>query len=179
MYTSTITQKIVRAIGVTLAVLAGIGLVISSFPMALFTPRTTPLQTPSDDGARADGKAVLAPQENSRADFPANFQFEIASTTESRTQGLSGRTDVPKNYGMLFVFAESALQEFWMKDMFVSIDIIWIDTEGTILGIEESVSPDSYPQIFRSPEPVQYVLETKAGEMRRLNLFAGDTIPLP
>lgn len=161
MSTSTISQKIVRGIGVALAVLAGIGLVISSFPMALFTPRTTP------------------PQQNPPADFPVNFQFEIASTTESRTQGLSGRTTVPENYGMLFVFDEPLIQEFWMKDMYVPIDIFWLDTEGVIVGIEQEVSPDSYPQIFRSPTPVQYVLETRAGEARRLELTTGDAIPLP
>jgi uncharacterized protein len=161
MSTSTLWQKVVRGIGVTLAALATIGLVISSFPMALFTPRTTP------------------PQENSSADFPANFQFEIASTTESRAQGLSGRSEVPPNYGMLFVFGEPGLYGMWMKDMLVPIDIVWLDEAGTVIGVQENISPDTYPETFYPPQPASYALETRPGEVKAQGFDIGDVIPLP
>lgn len=161
MPTSTITQKIVRGIGVTLAVLASVGLVISSFPMALFTPRTTP------------------PQENSTSDSPAGFQFEIASTSEARAQGLSGRAEVPPNYGMLFVFGVPDLYGMWMKDMRVPIDIVWLDSAGVVIGIEENISPDTYPETFYPPSPASYVLETRPGEAKAQGWDIGDTIPLP
>lgn len=66
-----------------------------------------------------------------------------------------------------------------MKDMLVPIDIIWLSDEGAILGIEEAVTPESYPDVFYPPSPVRYVLETRAGEARRMGWEAGTTIILP
>lgn len=158
---SSITQKIVRGVGATLAVLAGIGLIISSFPMALFNSASTP------------------PQQKTTTDFPANFQFEVVSTPEARAQGLSGRTDIPENYGMLFVFEFPARHEFWMKDMLEPIDIIWLDETGTIMGIEGNISPATYPKTFSPQEPVRYVLETRSGEAQTQGWSVGTKIPLP
>lgn len=113
------------------------------------------------------------------SDFPADFSFEIASTTEARTLGLSGRMRVDDNYGMLFVFDAPGSYGFWMKDMFVPIDIIWISKEKQVLGIEENISPDTFPTLYYPPVSAQYVLETKAGEARRLGLATGSHIWLP
>lgn len=107
------------------------------------------------------------------------FYIEYATTTEERTQGLSLRTDIEENYGMLFVFPEPGTYGFWMKDMRISIDIIWITEGGRIVGIEESVAPDIYPTVFTPPEPITYVLETKAGEARRKGWEVGTILPIP
>lgn len=109
----------------------------------------------------------------------AEFQFEIVDTQAKRTRGLSGRRDVPENYGMLFVFEEKGRYGFWMKDMYVSIDMIWLSDEGKVLGIDEAVSPGTYPSIFYPPEPVRYVLETRAKEARAQGWEVGSVIPLP
>ena len=110
---------------------------------------------------------------------PSSFRFEIANTLSSRQQGLSGRKDVPSGYGMLFVFDTPGQYGFWMKDMFVAIDIIWLADDGTILGIAESVSPETYPTPFYPPSPVRLVLETRVGEARAQGWTVGSRIPLP
>ncbi len=153
-------SKIYRGIGVTLAVLAGLGLVISSIPLSVFSPPTPPPD-------------IFA------SDSPANFNFEIVDTPEAREQGLSGRTEVPPGYGMLFVFPEPGMHSFWMNDMQVPIDIIWIDETGVMIGVAENVQPDSYPESFVPPSPVMYVLETRPGEYKEQGWQIGDTIPLP
>jgi uncharacterized membrane protein (UPF0127 family) len=66
-----------------------------------------------------------------------------------------------------------------MKDMFVSIDIIWLADDGTVLAIDESVSPSTYPTPFYPPQPVRLVLETRAGETRAQGWTVGTKIPLP
>lgn len=129
--------------------------------------------------ASRTANAPVSPSVSIPANEPASFSFEIRDTAAQREQGLSGRTDVPGNYGMLFVFPEKGIQGFWMKDMHVSIDIIWLSEDGTILGIEDSVSPDTYPTVFSSPEPVRYVLETRAGEARAKGWSIGTRIELP
>ena len=65
--------------------------------------------------------------------------------------------------GMLFVFETDDLHSFWMRDMLFSIDILWIAMDGTVVHIEPSVSPDSFPQTFTPPTPARYVLEVPAG----------------
>ena len=110
---------------------------------------------------------------------PKPFQYEIASTDAARIRGLSGRSNIKSDYGMLFVFPDKDRHGFWMKDMLEPIDIIWISDTRTVLGVEANVSPQTYPNVFYPPEPVRYVLETKAGEAARLGLLPGTKINLP
>lgn len=161
---SSIATKTVRVIGAMLAILAMLGLIISSFPMSMMVPQN-PEPTP--------------PLENSRSDSPADFNFEVASTPEAREQGLSGRTEVPPGSGMLFVFDVPGSYGFWMKDMLMPIDMIWIDESGTMIGVTENVQPDSYPEAFKPPSPVLYVLETRPGEYLAQGWSVGEKIPLP
>lgn len=106
-------------------------------------------------------------------------QIEYARTPEAQAQGLSGRAQIPPDYGMLFVFPAAGRYGFWMKDMLVPIDIIWIREDGVIVGREDSVSPDTYPKIFTPPEPVRAVLEVRAGESRKLGYEVGTKLALP
>ncbi len=87
----------------------------------------------------------------------------LADTQEERQTGLSGQTFLPPNYGKLFVFEEPGNYGFWMKDMNFPIDIIWLDENMRILGIEHSVSPSTYPNVFYPPQNVSFVLEVNAG----------------
>lgn len=108
------------------------------------------------------------------------LQFEIARTPEAWSLGLGGRTSVPQGYGMLFVFPKTDRYSFWMKDMLVPIDIVWLSDNGTIVGIEESVAPETYPgTTFTAPEPVRLVLEMRAGESRARGYQVGTRIALP
>lgn len=108
-----------------------------------------------------------------------DIKFEIVDTPAKREQGLSGRTEIADHYGMLFVFDKPDVHGFWMKDMHVSIDIIWLSDTGEILGIEHEVSPDTYPNVFYPPQPVSRVLETRAGFARDRGWDVGTVIYLP
>jgi uncharacterized membrane protein (UPF0127 family) len=100
----------------------------------------------------------------------------LAETPEAQQQGLSGKAALKPNEGMLFLFEDPQIQGFWMKDMRFSIDIIWIDKNWQIAGISPNLSPDSYPEVFYSPQEVQYVLEVPAGFSTRENLSVGQAI---
>lgn len=108
-----------------------------------------------------------------------SFDFEVVASPEAREQGLSGRADVPHGYGMLFVFDQPGTYGFWMKDMLVPIDIIWLASDGTIVGIEDSVSPSTYPTPFFPTSPVRLVLETRAGEAQAQGWSVGTRLALP
>lgn len=88
---------------------------------------------------------------------------EVANTPEARAQGLSGRKMLPEGAGMLFIFDSPAQYGFWMKNMNFAIDIVWINAEMHIIGIEKQVSPETFPKMFYPSQAVKYVLELPAG----------------
>lgn len=91
------------------------------------------------------------------------FIAEVANTEAKRTLGLSGRKSLQTNQGMLFVFDEPSQPGFWMKDMNFPIDIIWLDENKKIIGIEKNLQPSSYPQVFYPPQKIKSVLEINSG----------------
>ncbi len=99
---------------------------------------------------------------------------DVADEPHEQTRGLSGREYMAEDEGMIFIFQESIIPPFWMKDMKFGLDIIWIDSENTIIGIEKNVSPDTFPKTFSPPLPVKYVLEVSAGWSDKNKIKIGD-----
>lgn len=109
------------------------------------------------------------------------YYVEIADTDEKRTQGLSVRTLLPQNHGMLFIFPQKNKYGFWMKDMNFPLDIIWIDSD-TIVDISENVPPPSSPtdqlKIYQPKIVIDKVLELNEGEVAKNNIEIGQKIEL-
>lgn len=118
-------------------------------------------------------------------------KVEIAKTPEERKKGLSEREKLPEDEGMLFVFdTEGGYSKkdinptFWMKDMKIPIDIIWIK-EGKIVQIDKNIkppaenTPDNKLKRYTSPITVDYVLEVNAGFSDKNSLKVGQTLLIP
>ncbi len=106
------------------------------------------------------------------------LQVELADTEEKRVQGLSGRETLESGHGILFLFENPDFHGFWMKDMHFPIDIVWINEDSVVVGVEREVSPDTYPQIFSSNTKVKYVLEINSGEASSLGIDIGSELYL-
>lgn len=111
------------------------------------------------------------------------LNLKVADSKESREQGLSGVKDFSDFDGMLFVFQNESTEVFWMKDMLLDLDIVWMDKNKKVVGIEKNVSKDTYnssnpdgSQIFSSPIPILYVLELPAGNSEMLKIFVGQIL---
>lgn len=107
---------------------------------------------------------------------------ELATTVTEQEKGLSGRTNLNENTGMLFVFNKLGVYPFWMKDMNFPIDMIWLapieggdGSEVKIVYIKKNATPDSYPQSFGTIVPAKYVLEARAGFSEANHLEVGDS----
>ncbi|MCX6719260.1 MAG: DUF192 domain-containing protein [Candidatus Taylorbacteria bacterium] len=104
-----------------------------------------------------------------------DIQAEIADTDSKMQLGLGGRSSLARSAGMLFI-SEPRIQEFWMKDMYFPIDIVWIDQNKKVIGIIRSLSPDSFPSVVTSGIPVPYVLELNAGKAESFGIATGTVL---
>jgi uncharacterized membrane protein (UPF0127 family) len=100
---------------------------------------------------------------------------ELARTDAERARGLMGRTSLPEDRGMLFLFDETAEHAFWMKDTPLPLDMIFIDEEGRIVGIVERAAPRTLAQRTVGV-PSRYVLEVNGGWSRARGVKAGDRV---
>lgn len=102
------------------------------------------------------------------------LQVAVAATGPAREQGLSGRTSLGQNSGMLFVFREDTMPQFWMKEMNFPLDFIWLDSGKKIVQIDPNISPITFPETFQPKVPIRYVLEVNAGFAAIHGLTTGD-----
>lgn len=105
-----------------------------------------------------------------------NIKVELAETTAERAQGLSGRKNLAKDTGLLFIFEKPGHYPFWMKNMNFPIDIIWISRDKKIVFIEKNATPKSYPKNFGGEVESSYVLEVVAGFADKHSLAIGDQV---
>lgn len=99
---------------------------------------------------------------------------EIADTKDEREQGFSGRESLDENEGLLMIFAEPDFYSFHMKEMNFSIDMIWISEGKEVVDMVKEVSPDSYPQVFRTKVAAKYALEVPGGFVDENKIKIGD-----
>mgnify|MGYP001576004774 CR=1 FL=1 len=92
-----------------------------------------------------------------------SLRIEYAVTEAERERGLSGRENIPDDYGMLFIFPRDDYYGFWMKDTLVPLDIFWLDHRGYVVSFAPNAATSTYPNVFYPIEPARYVLETAAG----------------
>ncbi len=103
----------------------------------------------------------------------------VADSLEKQLQGLSDRSGLCPDCGMLFVFPQAQTRNFWMKDMRFPLDIIWI-SGSTIVKIDKRLPPegDAPVNIYGSDAPVNYVLEVNGGYCDAFNIKVGDEIKI-
>ena len=101
---------------------------------------------------------------------------EIADSEEKRKRGLMWRKSLDKNSGMLFIYKDSRIRYFWMKNTYISLDIAFIDTNLVIKTIHTIEKTDDSTTLYSSYVPVQYVLEVNSGWLEQHNIHTGDTV---
>lgn len=108
----------------------------------------------------------------------ASVTVELALTHEEQARGLMYRTELAEDAGMLFVFDDEAERTFWMSNTPISLDIIYVKGDSSIVSIAAHTTPYSEKTI-PSRGPARYVLEVPAGWAGRHGVKAGDRLTLP
>ena len=127
--------------------------------------------------AKALRAASIQPLEIATKSGVQVFSVEMATTEEEKQKGLMYRKELPDGKGMLFDFSPEQQISMWMKNTYISLDMIFIRADGRILRIAENTKPKS----TRSSRPAGWpgVLEVIAGTARKYGIAPGDRVAHP
>lgn len=107
------------------------------------------------------------------------MRVDVFDTESERALGLSGRSELAPHTGALFIFDETGYHGMWMKDMLISIDIMWIDEDREIVHIEENIHPNTFPTTFEPDRPARFVIETSSRYVSSFGIEVGDFVRIP
>lgn len=149
-------------------------------------PAQTRLPAPQPKPAVTDITAqdyVMAPLPRARVTLVDAFggkhpvDVEVAWTRDQRTRGLMWRTELAEGKGMLFIFAKDSWLSFWMKNTLIPLDMIFIRSDLTIVGIVAKAEPKTLSA--RAPDAQSmYVLEVPSGWSEKIGLKPGLKVKL-
>jgi uncharacterized membrane protein (UPF0127 family) len=112
---------------------------------------------------------------NSNNDVKAKIDIQIADNDFDRELGLMFRKHMDENQGMLFIFPQDTIQNFWMHNTYIPLDMIFINSNKVIVTIQRATKTLS-DQTYASTAPAQYVLEVNLDFSKKFNIQVGDRV---
>ena len=94
---------------------------------------------------------------------PQELSLDLADNVQKRSYGLMNREEMRPNSGMLFIWKDSQIRSFWMKNTHFNLDLFFLNNHGEIIEIYKNAKAFDETNI-KSKEKVKYVLEMNAGE---------------
>jgi uncharacterized membrane protein (UPF0127 family) len=102
----------------------------------------------------------------------AKFNIELATDAYKRETGLMYRKSMKPENAMLFIFEKEKPLYFYMKNTYIPLDIIYINTQKRIVSIAKNALPLDETTL-PSNYPAKYVLEVNAGLADQLGIVPG------
>ena len=106
------------------------------------------------------------------------FNVEVARTPRQQKVGLMFRRSLPVDQGMLFIYPYQSIVKMWMKNTYIPLDMVFINSKGIVKKIVERTVPFS-SGVISSGEGVRAVLELNGGTSNRIGLKRGDQVIHP
>ncbi len=123
-----------------------------------------------------EGRLTFGSKDSTGTFLPKiSIDIEVAASPQETSRGLMYRQSMDEMQGMLFIFQEMEEQSFWMKNTYISLDILYVDDKGKIVSIQENATPLS-EDLLPSFQPAQYVVEVNGGFCKRNGIGVGDWI---
>ncbi len=146
--------------------------------LAVFSPILSP---PVLRGALAEEQSAPATLERLEivtATGTHAFDVEVARNEKDRAQGLMFRRSLPQKQGMLFLFENERPIAMWMKNTYISLDMVFVSRKGRVTSIARGAIPLS-ETVIPSGGPVYAVIELAAGAADAIGLSVGDHVRYP
>lgn len=100
------------------------------------------------------------------------FMVETAQTSNEMRIGLMNRKELPKDQGMIFDIKTPRSISMWMKNTYIPLDIIFVDSNRRISGFEQNAQPMS-EKFINSPGDAMAVIELPAGSVKKYKIKKG------
>ena len=123
----------------------------------------------------ANGAAALQPLTIETSNGAHKFSVEVVDTDGARAKGLMFRRSLPQDRGMLFLYDRPEPIGMWMRNTYISLDMLFLTADGKIHKIARSTEPFS-DTVIQSDGPVSAVLEVNAGTADRLGVKVGERV---
>lgn len=107
-----------------------------------------------------------------------DFKVEVAETREQHSRGLMFRGDLGPREGMIFLYSEPQYVSMWMRNTYITLDMIFIKADGRVHRIETMTEPLS-ERIIESGDKILGVLEIPGGVASEVGLKPGDLVRHP
>ena len=122
---------------------------------------------------RKDGELTFVDSTGSRT--ITKIDIQIADNDFDRELGLMFRKHMQENRGMLFIFPQETVQNFWMRNTFIPLDMIFVNSKDDIVTIQHATQTLS-DQTYASTAPALYVIEVNLDFTNKYNIKVGDKI---
>ena len=99
------------------------------------------------------------------------IEAEVAANDRNRQLGLMNRKTMAPQHGMLFVFTHDNMHCMWMKNTLLPLSVAFIDTDGTIINIEDMQPQTEDNHCAR--RPARFALEMNLGWFAQRGLKPG------
>ncbi len=150
-----------------------------SIPMPVPSLRSSPVPTSASTPVLAP---TLAPTPTVATVLPVipitigehTLQAEVVSTFATRAQGLMYREELADDQGMLFVFADDQMRNFWMRNTRIPLSIAYLDADQRIINILDMEPFDE--SLYPSAAPARYALEVNQGWFEARGIVADDLV---
>ena len=103
---------------------------------------------------------------------------ELALTPAEREKGLMFRKFLSPNHGMLFVFPVPEKTQFWMKNTYIPLDMLFIDKDNKIVYIVKNAKPLNESLLGPENKPVKYVLEVPGNFADKYGIRVGSKVKI-
>jgi uncharacterized membrane protein (UPF0127 family) len=109
----------------------------------------------------------------------ATLHVEVAATPDARARGLMGRTELPADQGMAFVFDQPTTDRFWMRDTLIPLSIAFWDERGRVVAILDMQPCRADPCPMYGPDrPYVGAVEVNLGYFEDHSIRVGDQVEL-
>ena len=145
--------------------------------VVLFGTACSPQSTPRSNVGTGLGETFEADKLVVVNDDGVRHEFDIylALEFEQHRRGLMFVRKLPLTTGMLFVYDGNEQRSMWMKNTYISLDIVYARADGSVSSVVHNTEPLSLRSLA-SVEPVKYVLELNAGVARRFKIGTGSRL---
>jgi hypothetical protein len=148
---------------------------IKTYKISIFVMIILQFSLLASDKIDFNNSAIL--QKANKAKTSISLNLSIAETPAQWQKGLMKIKKMKENNGMLFIFPKENYRLFWMKDTYISLDLIYLDKNKKIVEINQNNKPMNEDTI-KVKEKAKFVLEVNAGFVKKHNIKIGDILIL-